>query len=87
MIIFTVVGESFSYNVILRRPALSLFQAVVSTYHQNMKFSVGDQVEEVTKSQLIARKCYVEMVQRPKQADEGHLGSSGTKNVKLPSPT
>ncbi|CAA0829019.1 cysteine-rich RLK (RECEPTOR-like protein kinase) 8, partial [Striga hermonthica] len=38
MIIFVVVDVESAYNVILRRPTLNAFQAVVSTYHIKLKF-------------------------------------------------
>ncbi|XP_074569823.1 uncharacterized protein LOC141826469 [Curcuma longa] len=41
---FTIVDASSSYNVILGRPTLGAFSAVVSTYHQKIKFPVGDLV-------------------------------------------
>ncbi|CAA0823048.1 Unknown protein, partial [Striga hermonthica] len=39
MIRFVVVDVEAVYNVILGRPALNAFQAVVSTYHMKLKFS------------------------------------------------
>ncbi|XP_074591767.1 uncharacterized protein LOC141847612 [Curcuma longa] len=41
---FTIVDAPSAYNVILGRPTLSAFSAVVSTYHQKMKFPVGDKL-------------------------------------------
>ncbi|XP_074561116.1 uncharacterized protein LOC141817345, partial [Curcuma longa] len=41
---FIIVDAPSSYNIILGRPTLSAFSAVVSTYHQKMKFPVGDKV-------------------------------------------
>ncbi|XP_074557051.1 uncharacterized protein LOC141813040 [Curcuma longa] len=49
---FTIVDAPSAYNVILGRPTLSAFSAVVSTYHQKMKFSVGDRVGEARGDQL-----------------------------------
>ncbi|XP_074569634.1 uncharacterized protein LOC141826287 [Curcuma longa] len=37
---FTIMDAPSAYNVILGRPTLSAFSAVVSTYHQKMKFPV-----------------------------------------------
>ncbi|XP_074574021.1 uncharacterized protein LOC141830496 [Curcuma longa] len=59
---FIIVDAPSAYNVILGRPTLSAFSAVVSTYHQKMKFPVGDQVGEARGDQLASRKCYVDMV-------------------------
>ncbi|XP_042426044.1 uncharacterized protein LOC122013897 [Zingiber officinale] len=59
---FIVIDVSSSYNVILGRPALNEFRAVVSTFCQKIKFPVEDQVGEVKGDQLAARRCYVVMV-------------------------
>ncbi|CAA0830908.1 Unknown protein, partial [Striga hermonthica] len=42
MVRFVVVDVESTYNVILGRPGLNAFQAVVSTYHMKLKFLVGD---------------------------------------------
>ncbi|XP_074561341.1 uncharacterized protein LOC141817607 [Curcuma longa] len=76
---FTIVDAPSAYNVIMGRPALSAFSAVASTYHQKVKFSVGDQVGEAQGDQLASRRCYVDMVHtdsrklRRTQAAEVHL--------------
>ncbi|XP_074570551.1 uncharacterized protein LOC141827208 [Curcuma longa] len=62
-ILFTVVDAPSSYNVILGRPALSSFEAVVSTFHQKIKFPVQGQVGVVSGDQGMARNCYIDMVQ------------------------
>ncbi|XP_042426256.1 uncharacterized protein LOC122014140 [Zingiber officinale] len=59
---FIVVDAPSAYNVILGRPTLNEFRAVVSTFHQKIKFPVEDRVGEVKGDQLAARHCYVEMV-------------------------
>ncbi|XP_042432929.1 uncharacterized protein LOC122019537 [Zingiber officinale] len=59
---FIIVDAPSTYNVILGRPTLNKFRAVVSTYFQKIKFSVDDRVGEVKGNQLAARRCYVEMV-------------------------
>ncbi|KAL0453598.1 UNVERIFIED_CONTAM: hypothetical protein Slati_1337900 [Sesamum latifolium] len=55
---FLVVDTPFAYNVILGRPGLNLFRAVVSTYHQKMKFPTKNGTGEVSYDQREARKCY-----------------------------
>ncbi|KAL2236255.1 UNVERIFIED_CONTAM: Retrovirus-related Pol polyprotein from transposon opus [Sesamum indicum] len=47
MVKFLVVDTPFAYNVILGRPALNSFRAVVSTYHLKMKFPTNAGVGEV----------------------------------------
>ncbi|KAL0403666.1 UNVERIFIED_CONTAM: Retrovirus-related Pol polyprotein from transposon gypsy [Sesamum radiatum] len=58
MIKFLVVDTPFAYNVILGRPGLNAFKAVVSTYHQKMKFPTKNGIGEVICDQKRARKCY-----------------------------
>ncbi|KAL2228727.1 UNVERIFIED_CONTAM: hypothetical protein Sindi_1852400 [Sesamum indicum] len=63
---FLVVDTPFAYNVILGRPALNSFRAVVSTYHLNMKFPTNAGVGEVMCDQEEARKCYNLSLKRAK---------------------
>ncbi|KAL0374129.1 UNVERIFIED_CONTAM: Retrovirus-related Pol polyprotein from transposon gypsy [Sesamum radiatum] len=58
MVKFLVVDTPFVYNVILGRPGLNLFRAIVSTYHQKIKFPTSNGVGEVSCDQKEARKCY-----------------------------
>ncbi|KAL2240953.1 UNVERIFIED_CONTAM: hypothetical protein Sindi_0736500 [Sesamum indicum] len=52
MVRFLVVDVPFTYNVILGRPSLDLFRAVVSTYHMKMKFPTENSVGEVSEGPL-----------------------------------
>ncbi|KAL0379008.1 UNVERIFIED_CONTAM: hypothetical protein Sradi_3206300 [Sesamum radiatum] len=54
---FLVVDTPFAYNVILGQSGLNLFRAVVSTYHQKMKFSIKNSIDEVSSDQKEARTC------------------------------
>ncbi|XP_042452845.1 uncharacterized protein LOC122037437 [Zingiber officinale] len=54
---FIVVEALSAYNVILGRPALNEFRAVVSTFCQKIKFPVEDRVGEVKEDQLTVRRC------------------------------
>ncbi|KAL0411713.1 UNVERIFIED_CONTAM: Retrovirus-related Pol polyprotein from transposon gypsy [Sesamum latifolium] len=58
MIKFLVVDTPFAYNVILGQPGLNSFRAIVSTYHQKMKFPTKNGVGEVSCDQKEARRCY-----------------------------
>ncbi|XP_073063731.1 uncharacterized protein [Primulina eburnea] len=58
MTTFTVVDTPSAYNGILGRPALKEFRAVVSTYHQKLKFPVGKEVGVLCGGQRAARRCY-----------------------------
>ncbi|KAL2230952.1 UNVERIFIED_CONTAM: hypothetical protein Sindi_1689600, partial [Sesamum indicum] len=48
MVHFLIVDIPSAYNMILGRPALNVFQAIVSTYHMKLKFPAGSGVGEVT---------------------------------------
>ncbi|KAL2230969.1 UNVERIFIED_CONTAM: Retrovirus-related Pol polyprotein from transposon [Sesamum indicum] len=58
MVKFLVVDTPFTYNVILGRPRLNSFWAVISTYHMKMKFPTEYGIGEVSCDQKEARKCY-----------------------------
>ncbi|KAL0414905.1 UNVERIFIED_CONTAM: Retrovirus-related Pol polyprotein from transposon opus [Sesamum radiatum] len=58
MVRFLVVDTPFAYNVILGRPSLNAFSAVVSTYHLKMKFPTKAGIGEVTCDQKEVRRCY-----------------------------
>ncbi|KAL2246210.1 UNVERIFIED_CONTAM: Retrovirus-related Pol polyprotein from transposon [Sesamum indicum] len=58
MVKFLVVDMPFAYNVILGRPGLNSFRAVVSTYHLKMKFPTISGIGEVVCDQIEAKRCY-----------------------------
>ena len=58
MIEFLVVDAMSAYNVILGRPSLYKFKAVVSIYHHVLKFPCKDGVGTVRGEQRAARSCY-----------------------------
>ncbi|KAL2238323.1 UNVERIFIED_CONTAM: Retrovirus-related Pol polyprotein from transposon [Sesamum indicum] len=58
MVKFLVVDTPFAYNVILGRPGLNSFRAVISTYHMKVKFPTDRGVGEVACDRKEARKCY-----------------------------
>ncbi|XP_011100876.1 uncharacterized protein LOC105178990 [Sesamum indicum] len=58
MVKFLVVDTPFTYNVILGRPCLNSFRAVVSTYHLKMKFPTQYGIGEVLCDQVEAKRCY-----------------------------
>ncbi|KAL0453024.1 UNVERIFIED_CONTAM: hypothetical protein Slati_1280500 [Sesamum latifolium] len=61
---FLVVDVPSAYNVILGRPTLNTFQAVVSTYHMKIKFPTAGGVGEVQGDPLQSREFYVEAVRK-----------------------
>ncbi|KAL0456119.1 UNVERIFIED_CONTAM: hypothetical protein Slati_0951100 [Sesamum latifolium] len=63
MLKFLMVDVPSAYNVILGRPTLNAFQAVISTYQTKIKFPTPSGVGKVQGDPLQSRKCYVEAVQ------------------------
>ncbi|KAL2251354.1 UNVERIFIED_CONTAM: Retrovirus-related Pol polyprotein from transposon opus [Sesamum indicum] len=70
MVKFLVVDMPFAYNVILGRPGLNSFRAVVSTYHLKIKFPTQSGIGEVVCDQIEAKRLEpvghkeVELIQR-----------------------
>ncbi|KAL0457987.1 UNVERIFIED_CONTAM: hypothetical protein Slati_0425900 [Sesamum latifolium] len=64
MLKFLVVDVPSAYNVILGRPTLNAFQALISMYHMKIKFSTSGGVEKVQGDPLQSRRCYVEAVRK-----------------------
>ncbi|XP_075515586.1 uncharacterized protein LOC142550233 [Primulina tabacum] len=86
MTVFSVVDTPSSYNIILGRPALNEMRAVVSTYHQKIKFSVRGRVGEVRGDQPSSRRCYGETVRvdqkRVRREDKGKKVSQAEEVAK-----
>ncbi|KAL0345677.1 UNVERIFIED_CONTAM: hypothetical protein Sradi_4399000 [Sesamum radiatum] len=61
---FLVVDVPSAYNMILSRPTLNTFQAVISTYHMKIKFPTPGGVGEVQGDPLQSRRCYVEAIRK-----------------------
>ncbi|XP_073037637.1 uncharacterized protein [Primulina eburnea] len=62
MTCFNVLDALSSYNGILGPQALTDFQAVSSTYHQKLKYPMGNHVGVVFGDQKSSRYCYVDNV-------------------------
>ncbi|KAL2479380.1 Retrotrans gag domain-containing protein [Abeliophyllum distichum] len=60
---FLVVKTLMAYNAIYVRTLLNATKAVVSTYHQSMKFSTSQGVGCVRRDQYVSRRCYVDSIQ------------------------
>ncbi|KAL0400155.1 UNVERIFIED_CONTAM: hypothetical protein Sradi_2358800 [Sesamum radiatum] len=70
---FLVVDILSAYNVILERPTLNAFRAIISTYHMKIKFPVVGGVGEAQADILQAHKRYVEAIKRGKKDAEGSI--------------
>ena len=64
---FLVVDCSSAYNTIFGRPTLNSWKAVISTYHLMIKFPIDYGVGELRGSQMVARECYVAMMEMEDQ--------------------
>ena len=60
---FLVVDYSSAYNAILGWPTLNSWKAVTLTYHVMIKFPTEYGVGEVREDQVVARKCYLAMLE------------------------
>ena len=69
---FLVMNTRRAYNVILGRPSLYKFKAIVSVYHHAMKFPCKHGVRVLRGGQKIARSCY-EVSCRQKRSREGEV--------------
>ncbi|KAL0458687.1 UNVERIFIED_CONTAM: hypothetical protein Slati_0495900 [Sesamum latifolium] len=84
MLKFLVVDVPSAYNVILGRPTLTAFQAVISIYHMKIKFPTPGGVGEVQGDHLQSRKCYVEADHKgqKRNLDEDHQRVPSSKKGK-----
>ena len=51
------------YNAILGRPTPNSWKAVTSPYHLVIKFLTGYEVGELRGDQVVARECYIVMLE------------------------
>ncbi|KAL0386195.1 UNVERIFIED_CONTAM: hypothetical protein Sradi_3013800 [Sesamum radiatum] len=81
---FLVVDVPSAYNVILGRPTLNTFQAVIFTYHIKIKFPTPSGIGEAQGDHLQSRRCYVEAVHRgqKRNSNEAHKGVPPSKKGK-----
>ncbi|XP_075669874.1 uncharacterized protein LOC142639603 [Castanea sativa] len=66
-VVFLVVNYSSAYNAILGWPALNAWKAVTSTYHLMVKCPTEYGVGKLRGNQVVARECYVAMMEMDDQ--------------------
>ena len=59
---FIMVDAYSPYTAIVARPWLHALGAIYSTLHQKVKYSTGDQIEEIVGSQSTVRQCLVAVI-------------------------
>ncbi|KAL0319737.1 UNVERIFIED_CONTAM: hypothetical protein Sradi_5235200 [Sesamum radiatum] len=64
MVKFLVVRASSTYNIILRRPSLNLFQTITSILHMKLRFPTSEGIGEATGDERMGRECYVNTLKR-----------------------
>ena len=64
---FLVVDCSSAYNAIIERPTLNAWRAATSTYHLLLKFPIECGIGEAHGDQMVARECYVSMLEMDEQ--------------------
>ena len=60
---FFVINYSSTYNAILGHPTLNSWKAITSTYQLIIKFPTEYGVREVRGDQVVARECYIAMLE------------------------
>ena len=55
---FLMVDYPLMYNIILGRPTLNKLRAATSTYYLKVKFPAAHSIGEISKDQVLTRKCY-----------------------------
>ena len=66
---FIVVDAYSPYTVIVARPWLHVLGAVSFTLYLKVKYISGDQVEELVRSQSMARQCLVAAIMHQPEAE------------------
>ena len=64
---FLVMDCSSAYNAIIERPTLNAWRAATSTYHLLLKFPIECGIGEAHGDQMVARECYVSMLEMDEQ--------------------
>ena len=70
---FIVVDAYSLYTAIVAKSLLHANGAVSSTLHLKMKYSSGDQVEQLIESQFMARQCLVAAIRHQVEGESSAL--------------
>ena len=75
---FIVVDAYSPYTAIVARPWLHALGAVSSTLYLKVKYSSGDQIEELVGSQSMARQCLVASIMHQLEAESSAFAEGGS---------
>ena len=74
---FIVVNAYSTYTAIVARPWLHTLEAVSSTLHQKVKYSLEGQVKEIIGDQTMAKQCMVSAISHQHNAEPSASAGSG----------
>ena len=83
---FIVVDVYFPYTAIVARPCLHTLGAIFSTLHLKVKYPSGDRIEELVRSQSMARQCLVAAIMHHLAAKSSASAEGGLWQSKSPVP-
>ena len=75
---FLVVDYSSVYNEILGQPTLNSWKAATSTYHLMIKFPTEYGIRELQGDQVVARECYIAMLEFEDYQQTMYIGEQRT---------
>ena len=75
---FIVVDAYSPYTAIVTRPWFHALGVVSSTLHQKVKYPSGAQVEELVRSQSMARQCLVAAILHQPKAESSTFAERGS---------
>ena len=70
---FVVVDSYSPYTAILARPWLHAIGTVSSTLHLKVKYPLGDQIEELIRSQSMTRQCLVAAIRHQSEGESSAI--------------
>ena len=83
---FIVVDGYSPYTAIVARPKLHALGAVSSTLHLKVQYSLGDQIEELVRSQSMTMQCMVAIIMHQPKAESSASAEGGHIAIKGSSP-